>query len=182
MKKKIYYWACGIFLSLLVVFTVVVGAYKVAYPYKYYAQIERYATEYSVDKYLVLALIKTESGYNENAVSKKGAVGLMQIMPTTAEFIAQKLGDKDFKAEKLFEPTLNIRYGIYYLSYLFARFETEEQVLFAYNAGEGTLKTSLSENSFEQTLNDYQSVKSYLEKIEKDKKAYKFVVNISARY
>ncbi|GFR34887.1 hypothetical protein TCEA9_06990 [Thermobrachium celere] len=64
---------------------------------------------------LVFAVIKVESNFDKNAVSNKGAVGLMQIKPSTAEYISNLLKDDSFDKSKLFDPDLNIRYGCFYL-------------------------------------------------------------------
>ena len=74
------------------------------YPYPYQDEVRQYAEEYEVDSDLVIAVIKTESNFKEKAKSHRGAVGLMQIMPDTAKWIAKQLGDKDYSVKKLHEP------------------------------------------------------------------------------
>ncbi len=104
-------------------------------PIKYYGTIRAYCKEYSVEPSLVLSVIWTESKFDKDAVSKAGAMGLMQLMPGTAEFTA-KMIDVPYEKERLFEPEYNIRLGIRYLAYLSERFDGD-LVLAAYNAGEG---------------------------------------------
>jgi len=84
-------------------------------------------------------VIWTESKFDERAVSQKGAMGLMQIMPATGEWLAGKIGE-DFNEERLFCPEFNIRLGVFYLRYLLDKFECEERALAAYNAGEGNVR------------------------------------------
>jgi soluble lytic murein transglycosylase len=109
----------------------------------YSGSVYKYSFMYGVDANLVLAVIKVESDFDENAISSKGAVGLMQLLPSTALFVSDKLG-VEFSEEDLFDSDINIRFGTYYLSYLFDKFATLETVLAAYNAGEGNVSRWLS--------------------------------------
>jgi soluble lytic murein transglycosylase len=69
------------------------------------------------------------------AVSGKGAIGLMQVMPSTGEYLAEKLGISISGKKELHDPFLNVRLGIYYLSLLEDRFDNTEDALFAYYYG-----------------------------------------------
>ncbi len=114
------------------------------YPLEYAELIDAYAEQYQLDPALVCAVIYAESSFREGAVSVDGARGLMQIMPDTGEWIASKLGEADYSAERLFEPELNIRYGCWFLNYLFNRFAGDSQkALAAYNAGQGNVDSWL---------------------------------------
>jgi soluble lytic murein transglycosylase-like protein len=93
------------------------------------------ATRYNQDPKLILALIATESEFYNWAVSEKGAKGLMQIMPYVAESLAQDLGIEWSGDRTLFNPYLNIRMGIHYLSQLMLDFKDVEVALTAYNYG-----------------------------------------------
>ncbi len=90
---------------------------------------------YGLDPFLILAMIYVESKFDPIAVSNKGAIGLMQVMPETGEFAAEKLGIPLNGNKSLFDPVINIRLGIYYLSSLINRFGSIDQALIAYNAG-----------------------------------------------
>lgn len=94
-----------------------------------------------IDYELLQALIATESGFDSTAVSPKGAVGLMQVMPATAERYGVA-GDKKTPVEKkLTDPRTNIRAGTRYLDYLLKLFPGQlELALAAYNAGEGAVQ------------------------------------------
>ena len=108
------------------------------YPLDYSEFIEESSREFGVPKKIIYAVIKTESDFESNAVSSDGAVGLMQMMPATFEEITVKLGD-DYEKGMMYDPATNIRYGAYYLSYLYRHFADWDAVFAAYNAGMGTV-------------------------------------------
>src|SRR6201995_2114115 len=100
--------------------------------------IDRYATTYHFDPLWVMAIIKVESGFYPQARSNRGALGLMQLLPSTARDIAPELGIKNFQPTDLRNPELTLKLGIYYLSKLQEMFPGDEvAVLSAYNAGPG---------------------------------------------
>jgi hypothetical protein len=90
---------------------------------------------YEIDPSLILAIIQVESNFSPMAVSGKGAIGLMQVMPSTGEYVAEKLGISISGKKELHDPFLNVRLGIYYLSLLEDRFDNTEDALFAYYYG-----------------------------------------------
>lgn len=110
----------------------------IAFPRKYSEFVEKYAAEFSLDESEVFAVIRAESGFRADALSQKGAVGLMQLMPSTAAFAASLIGCT-FDEKNLSEPELNIRLGCKYLSYLKTRF-AGDMAYAAYNAGEGRVR------------------------------------------
>jgi len=97
---------------------------------------------YEIDPSLVLAIIQVESNFSPTAVSDKGAIGLMQVMPSTAEYLAEKLGISISGKKGLHDPFLNVRLGIYYLSLLEGRFDNVEDALFAYYYGPGRFESN----------------------------------------
>ncbi|HEY8242694.1 MAG TPA: lytic transglycosylase domain-containing protein [Casimicrobiaceae bacterium] len=102
--------------------------------------VTRNARDNGLDPYLVQAVIAVESGYDPRAVSEKGAVGLMQIMPATGERYGVTGDAKRSVADKLKEPSINVRVGTRYLKDLMERFDDDlKLVLAAYNAGEGVV-------------------------------------------
>ncbi len=109
---------------------------KKIYPIKYKAQIDQYSKEFEVDPYLVCSIIWVESKYNVKAVSDKGAIGLMQIMPETGSWIAEKIDFEQYEQDNLSNPSINIRLGCWYLSYLDDRFGGKvTHISAAYNGG-----------------------------------------------
>ena len=110
-----------------------------------YKQVKHHLREASrthgIDYELLQALIATESGFDAGAVSPKGAVGLMQVMPATAGRYGVSSDAKTTVEKKLADPKTNIRAGAGYLSYLLKLFPGElELALAAYNAGEGAVQ------------------------------------------
>ena len=134
----------GKILILVVVILILIIAFyfirdiiiKKIYPLKYQSEIKIYSDEFDVDPYLVSSIIWVESKYDIEAVSNTGAIGLMQIMPDTGEWIASKIDVDDYSEPVLKDPSLNIRFGCWYLNYLNNRFgEDIVHVLAAYNGG-----------------------------------------------
>ncbi len=106
------------------------------YPAPYRGYIEEYGKKYRVDPLFIAAVIQTESSFNTEAVSSKGARGLMQLMPTTAEWAAGMIDLDLSQGDDLFEPRINIEIGTWYLSDLQQQFgENKAVVLAAYNGG-----------------------------------------------
>ncbi len=92
---------------------------------------------------MVLAIIDTESGFNNFARSNVGALGLMQIMPATGDMLAAELGIPWKGAETLFDPVVNVRLGTRYLAYLHAKYQVWDAALAAYNWGPGAIDRRL---------------------------------------
>ena len=99
--------------------------------------INKECKKYDIDPFLVLAVIKVESEFKRKAVSNKGAVGLMQLMPSTAKYVAKKykIPFKYKGPKSLYEPVINIKLGIAYLDYLENRYGNMEYALWSYNHG-----------------------------------------------
>ena len=111
------------------------------------------STEFGVDKALVKAVIHAESGYNPNAVSSKGAAGLMQLMPGTAH---------DLKVADSFNPSDNIRGGVRYLRFLLDTFKGDVSLaLAAYNAGLGKVAKHGGIPPYQETRNYVSKVLDY---------------------
>lgn len=148
---------------------------KSRYPLLFCDEIVATADNYGLERELLFAFVRTESGFEAGAVSGKGAVGLMQILPSTGEFIAKKRGITEFD---LFDETTNLDFGAYYIRYLTERFNGLTEVAAAYNAGEGTVKVWLKNAEYSTdgiTLNKipYSETERYVEKIYKSLKRYR---------
>ncbi len=171
--------AAVLFLVIIAVLSLVLSREvdKLTYTLTNEAAISRYSEEYDVDPYLVAAIIHVESGGRQTAVSPKGALGLMQLMPVTAEWIAGKLGET-YNLESVTEPYTNIRYGCWYLNFLFERFTPVSTVLAAYNAGHNAVRKWLDDSSYSSdgvTLQHipYPETEQYVEKVELAYEKYK---------
>lgn len=94
------------------------------------------------DPYLIASIMREESAFNPEAMSRAGAMGMMQLMPSTARFIAKKTAAPDFKTSELLISHTNIRLGSRYLDYLLGIFDGNIiQAVAAYNAGPGAVRT-----------------------------------------
>lgn len=132
---------------------------KYIYPFEYRTVIEEYSGRYEVSPYLVAAVIKTESKFRHNATSDTGAMGLMQLMPETAGWIAWQLDDEAYDGANLSEPERNIRYGTWYLSVLQDEFRGNEVLaLAAYNAGWGNVQEWMEKYGWDYSFQDIEAI------------------------
>ena len=130
--------------------------------------VRKYAYEYNISEVVIFAVIKVESDFDTNAESVAGARGLMQMLPSTYYWLATKIGDSNPDEKLLFDPETNIRYGTYYLQYLYSRFGTWEKAIIAYNWGEGNFSEFLDEEGY--ASGDYDSIpvketRNYIKKV-----------------
>lgn len=135
-----------VFLSLLaMVVWVSRWPQRLFYPVYYRTEINRAAAAYGVDPYLIMAIIKVESNFRCWAVSRKGARGLMQVMPATADWIAGEGGPLGGSGA-LDDPASNIAIGTWYLAYLLERYKGKNApAIAAYNAGEARVDQWLAD-------------------------------------
>lgn len=109
-------------------------------PLEYEQLVRANARNRDLDPALVAAVIYAESRFDPNARSGAGAIGLMQLLPETAEFIARKTGGKDFVVADLRDPEINVRYGTWLLDYLRDYYDGDlPTALAAYHAGPGNV-------------------------------------------
>lgn len=147
---------------------------KILYPLPHKQLIFKYASEYEIDPYLVTAIIRRESKFWIWAESSQGAKGLMQLMPQTAQWIAEQIPITGYKAEMLYDPATNIRMGCWYLANLQREFQGNVPlVIAAYNGGRGNVRQWLRENRWsgkEQTLEriPFAETREYVKQVLKD--------------
>ncbi len=116
-------------------------AYHLSYPLAWWDTVLRWAGVYEVDPYLILAVIREESGFSPTAVSSSDARGLMQLLPSTARWIAEDKLKIPYREADLFSPDYNIRLGTWYLRHLLDQFEGDlAWAVAAYNGGPGNLR------------------------------------------
>ena len=157
----------------------------VAFPLEHYDIIKVYAQKYSLDPAMVCAFINAESHFDNEAVSAKGAKGLMQVMDKTAQWAAEEIPIEGFSAEDITDPEINIQIGCWYLSRLEKQFGSDETLIMAaYNAGSGNVTGWLYDSSYSEdgkTLSKipYKETENYLNKINFYKKVYKFLLKVN---
>ncbi len=150
---------------------------KKIYPLKYSEYIEKYSDEYNIDSYMVYAIIKAESNFNERAKSASDAVGLMQVMENTAIETANKMG-LNITEEDLFNPELNIKVGLKYFCSLLEKYNNNYYIaIIAYNAGIGNVDKWLREGVIKKDASDIENVpfretNNYVRKILRDYDIY----------
>ena len=164
-----------IFLSFSFVFLCAFGVscvYGYFFPLKYEEEIASASQDFDVDPVLVASIISSESGFNSKSVSKKGAIGLMQLMPSTAEYLAEKLNYGEYD---LYNVKDNITLGTYYLSILSDSFNDNVLVLCSYNAGPGNVARWLQEYSSDgENLEKipFKETENYVKKCQRAMKYY----------
>ncbi len=120
---------------------------RLRYPLEYEHIIASHAENYEIDGALLAALIYRESKFDSEAVSSSGAIGLMQLLPTTADGIAQFTGGGEFVRDDLYDAEINVRYGSFYLRRLLMKYQGLELALAAYNAGQANVDEWIVEES-----------------------------------
>lgn len=153
------------------------GLEKANYPKKYSEYVEKYADEYDLESSLVYAVIRTESGFDPDAQSDAGACGIMQMMPSSFEWLQQKRGTEgEYTTEDLFNPDVCIDYGCYLLKYFYDYYGDERCAVAAYNAGfvvgEWLADSRYSKDG--KTLDNipYPETSNYVDRVESAKEMY----------
>ena len=139
------------------------------HPLRYEQIVLGHASHYDLDPALLAAVIYQESRFRADARSASGAIGLMQLMPKTAQGIADHTGGSRFKLSDLDDPEINVRYGAWYLRHLMDKYRSERLALAAYNAGQENVDKWLAAGSgivFPET-------RAYVERVESLKKLYR---------
>ena len=131
-------------LALLILFLLgtvfAVHSFNYYFPLRHIELINHYADKHGVDPVLVASLINVESRFDAQAVSHAGASGLMQLMPGTANWIADAIGMTDFDFDtQVFDPAVNINMGTWYIARLINNHYDVTAALAAYNAGSGNV-------------------------------------------
>lgn len=128
----------------------------------YLKTVDSITTLYELDTSLVMAICMTESGFDKKVVSSVGAVGIMQLMPKTAEAVC-RLNNIEYSYDRLFDAEYNIRIGCLYLRYLLNKFDLEWAIV-AYNAGE-TVVSEWLEGGLNFAEIPYKESRNYLKKV-----------------
>ena len=120
---------------------------RLRYPLRYEEIVRGHARNYRLEPPLLAAVIYQESKFDADARSSSGAIGLMQLLPGTAQGIADRTGGSGWQENDLLNPELNVRYGSWYLRHLLDKYGDEELALAAYNAGQANVDRWRAEGS-----------------------------------
>lgn len=138
----------NLIIGLIVIFGIIILSVIIAvsflshrfYPMQFENEINDNATKYNLEPSLVCAIVYEESKFDPDVVSDKDAIGLMQILPDTANVLAKEMGIQNLQRDDLFLPEINVRFGTYYFRQLLDRYGGDvDLALAAYNAGFGTV-------------------------------------------
>ncbi|NBI05745.1 lytic transglycosylase domain-containing protein [Senegalia massiliensis] len=181
MKKKKIILYLFLILIVLTLFNVKnIG--RAIYPLKYKDYIGIYSQTNELEPNLVAAIINVESNFDNEAVSNKNAIGLMQILPETAKWIADINNINEFEEYMLYEPGTNIKLGTCYIRNLIEQFESLDLALAAYNGGSGNVNKWLKDKRYSEDGKKLDSIpfketEEYVEKVKIQSKIYKFLYN-----
>ncbi|MGN0537929.1 MAG: lytic transglycosylase domain-containing protein [Acutalibacteraceae bacterium] len=155
-------------------------AYQYAsYPLNYEDTIAAVSKKYNVDEALICGIIKTESNFNPNAVSQAGAIGIMQVMPATLEWMQYAYRDGEETEKELYNPEFNIDVGTQVMSVLLEYYDgCLETAICAYNAGLGNVDEWLENPEYShdgKTLDKipYPETRNYVQRVITNKNMYK---------
>lgn len=172
-------------LSLIIIILIVIlfnvkSLLKIIYRQDYSEYVEKYAKENNIDPLLIYAIIKAESNFDEEALSNKGAAGLMQLMDNTAKEVASNELIEYESGTTLYNPEKNIQIGIKYYVNLKEIFKNDNLALAAYNAGMGTVNNWINEGIIKEDGSDienipYKDTNMYVRKILNDYEMYKMI-------
>ncbi len=169
---------------IIILILVIIGIIKAIplgfdyfFPCTYKRQVEECAKKYQVDKNLIFAIIKAESNFNKDAVSKKGAKGLMQLMDETGRWCTEEIGISECE---LTDVECNINAGTFYFSHLLEMYSgNEKNAIAAYNAGYGNVDKWLEDKNYSgdgKTLDTipFEETDKYVKKVMLYKKIYSY--------
>ncbi len=185
MKKILI---CTLTIIILVVVLKVANVKRIIlrkmYVKDYSEYVYEYATEYNVDPLLVFAVIKAESNFKKDATSTSNAIGLMQLMENTAIETGEKVDEKINSKEELYNPKINVKIGIKYLSELLERYDGNLGIaLAAYNAGIGNVTEWIQKGIIKKDGTDIENIpfketNNYVRKILRDYEIYREIYDI----
>ncbi len=179
VNRKLYFLAALILTALLLTWGYN-AARRLFFPLGYRELVYKYANEYGLDPFLIFAIIKAESGFDPGAKSSKGARGLMQVTEKTGSWAAQQLGIKDFDADRLYEPEVNIMLGCWYVRWLTDEFGDPDLVIAAYNSGNGKVREwlkdkSLSSSGYTLDRIPFKETEQFVKRVKKYRDIYRMI-------
>lgn len=179
MNKIIKYLAVIIFLFIILFKLINIQdiLLKKFYPLKFEEYVNKYSQEYEIDPLLIYAIIKTESNFNEKSVSVSGAVGLMQLMDSTAKEMAEN-AQMEYIITDLYNPEINIKLGTNYFYELQDYYKSTNLAIAAYNAGIGNVAKWIESGIIEKDGSNIEEVpfketNNYVRKVLRNYNIYK---------
>ena len=158
--------------------------YSAVYPLQYTTEVTAASKEFGVEPSLIYAVIHTESSFSPQATSSAGAKGLMQLTNSTLQWALSRAGEKGkYTAEDLYDPQVNIHYGVYVLTLLGEQFDNTETILAAYNAGIGRVGEWLNnpdysaDGAYLDTI-PYHETEDYVKRVLNARKQYQQLYNL----
>jgi soluble lytic murein transglycosylase len=152
--------------------------WEALFPKAYWADLKRSSAANGLDPYLVASLIRQESEFNPNAVSRANAVGLMQLLPKTGKLVAKEVKLKRYSASQLYTPAVNLQLGTRYFRGMVDKFGGFEYALAAYNAGSDRVEDWLSQGTYRDPQEFVESIpftetREYVQAILRNASVYK---------
>ena len=153
--------------------------WEALFPKAYWSDLRRYATANALDPYLVASLIRQESEFNPNAVSRANAVGLMQLLPKTGKAVAKQVKLRRYSASLLYTPAVNMQLGTRYFKGMVDKFGGSfEYALAAYNAGSDRVEEWLGQGKYRDPQEFVESIpftetREYVQAILRNASVYK---------
>ncbi len=182
-KKKISFFVI-IFLTLALLISGVIivsrngsrSMLKSLYPIHYADFVEVYSKQNNLSEFFVYAVIKCESNFDKDAVSYADARGLMQLLPSSFEWLMTKTGE-ELSEEMMFDPETSIKYGCYLYGMFLEEFGSEREAVAAYHAGPGNVRKWLKDDRYSadgKTLYEipFDNTKTYVERVMQTKEIY----------
>lgn len=168
-------------IAIFVIFCRFIVLPNILFPQKYLEYVDKFSEKYNIEPSLVYAVMLTESHFVPDALSPKGAKGLMQISDITGQWAAQEIGIMGYSNDSLYNPEVNIEIGCWYLNKLIIQFdEPLETALAAYNAGSGNVSKWLKNSQYSEdgkTLKQipFKETRDYIKKVLTAKKVYEML-------
>ncbi|MGO9123867.1 MAG: transglycosylase SLT domain-containing protein [Terriglobales bacterium] len=128
------------------------------FPKPYWGDLKKYCSSNALDPYLVASLIRQESAFNPNAVSRANAVGLMQLLPKVGKGVAKQEKLRKFNPQQLFSPTINMQLGTRYFRIMVDKFSSFEYALAAYNAGSDRVQEWMGQEKYRDPQEFVESI------------------------
>jgi soluble lytic murein transglycosylase len=152
--------------------------WEALFPKAYWVDLRKFSAESGLDPYLVASLIRQESEFNPNAISRANAVGLMQLLPSTGKKVAKEAKLRHFNASQLYTPAVNLQLGTRYFKSMVDKFGSFEYALAAYNAGSDRVQDWLADGKYRDPQEFVESIpftetREYVQAILRNANVYK---------